>query len=175
MPEILTVAYYSDFMTKEQFREQAETGIVQLQYAVPEQVYTQKMYLILAYSVGYYYRVFCSAWLNNTRVGNVGNFHDEPLVSKFAKYKVGYRFIRITPSSNGLHQIKCTTKFRTIYDKTERIFGDVKSVNLTFVKGQSQPLSAELTINLSSSAQIQPSLFLLRLCSLLNNLRETFL
>ena len=170
MPEkLIAIAYYSDFMTKEQFREQAETGIVQLKYAVPEYYNHNKRVFTFSVTVGVESPRFdCSAWHNNTKVDLqllytiVTGFHT-------AMYYIGYRYIKLIPSNNGLHQLKCKTIGSSILEQR------VKSVNLTFVKGQSQPLSAELTINLSSPAQIQPSLFLLRLCSLLNNLRETLL
>ena len=59
MPEGLAIAFYSDFMTRDQYLEQ-DTGMVSLQYTVPKN--TKEKHYFLKYQIGYSTGSFSFAW-----------------------------------------------------------------------------------------------------------------
>ena len=147
VPEGLAIAFYSDFMTRDQYLEQEETGMVSLQYAVPKNI--KEKHFFLMYQIGYGDQETgfdCHIWHNKTDVGSIDrnkvwkdpNYITTKMYYESVHYQAGYRYIQIDPKNNGLWHLNCTAVTPTAYDLHDNMrFSKILSINLTFVEGRS--------------------------------------
>lgn len=129
-PDGLDIAFFSWFMEREQFREQAATGITSLVIAVPKGI---KFQLILYGTAVYHVSWECSLWHNGKKMALERNHWAYKWKSGSIQY---VSKVESEQKNNGVYRFHCLGSYSCQYASWAMEYARKnKSLNITFVTG----------------------------------------
>lgn len=127
----LDIAFYSKFMKKAHFREQAATGVTSLTVAVPE---GSRAELTLYAVVVYHRRYWCTMTQNEEKLQF--NIIEKNLVFYFFSRTLNFKRLYSVANTSGVYQFSCRGEYQPTYDLMNNYYGNMnKSLKISFVSG----------------------------------------